>query len=280
MSTVFAPVPDALKRERLDAYRAFLADRDGEPDFVRRTLSRREEATARLETTPLRAARPFAAATFDAQLRRYDGRGSDELAAILVFVKINSNEAYGVERVTRKPPAWPDVASELMRVVLLEETYHTRMLLSAGALFGVRVGEPAPPILMTRLIVAGIAELPELASRPVTLAGEIIGILTFLRLIGAVRRVFGGEPEIRDALEERVTEVLIDEIGHLSLNRLLAMPGTFAALRGLLPVLALGTRGALPEAEQLGILPLPVGEALSFDVATLPAEVRRRAFLA
>ena len=283
MTAVFDPVPEPSRREQLEAYAAFLAERDGEPDFERRTLSRREASTTSLETTPLRYGGPFAAPLFEAQHRRYDGRRPTppEVALLLVFAKINANEAYGVERVTARARERPDgLRARLERLVLLEEVYHTRLLLSATTLFGVRVTEPALPVATTRAIVAGIAGLPELAARPVTLAGEIIGIVTFLRLIGAVRRVLRDHAEIRDALEERVTEVLIDEVGHMSLNRLLAGAGTFTALRPLLSVVALGTRGALPEAESLGILPVPVRDAVSFDVGRLPEEVRRRAFVA
>jgi hypothetical protein len=283
MGAVFEPVPPSSRREQLQAYAAFLAERDGEPDFERRTLARREASTVAFETTPLRYAGPFAQALFEAQHRRYDGRvpTPPEVALLLVFVKINANEAYGVERVTRRAPRHgDDLAARLERLVLLEETYHTRLLLSATALFGVRVPSPALPVATTRAIVAGIADLPEIAARPITLAGEILGIVTFLRLVGAVRRVFAHHAEVRDALEERVTEVLIDEVGHMSLNRLLAGAGAFTALRPLLPLFALGTRGALPEAESLGILPVPAREALSFDVGALPAEVRRRAFVA
>jgi hypothetical protein len=282
MRSVFDPIPAPSRRESLEAYARFLQDRDGDPDFDRGTLSRREASTASFETTSLRYAGPFATSAFEAQHRRWDARlpTPDEVKLLLVFVKINANEAYGVERVTRRPPGGDDLAARLLRLVLLEEGYHTRLLLSATSLFGLRVTEPARPVAVTRALVAGIAELPEVASRPVTLAGEIIGILTFLRLLGAVRRVFRDHPEVRDALEERVLEVLIDEVGHMSLNRLLAMPGTFAALRPLLPLVALGTRGALPEAESLGILPVPLGEAARFHVDALPHEVRRRAFLA
>jgi hypothetical protein len=99
-------------------------------------------------------------------------------------------------------------------------------------------------------------------------------------MIGAVRSVFADRPELRDALEERVTEVLIDEVGHVSFNRLIATPGTFAALRTLLAAVAVGTRGAAPWAEELGILPLPVRDAWNVDPGNLPAEVRRRAFVA
>lgn len=104
--------------------------------------------------------------------------------------------------------------------------------------------------------------------------------MTFLRTIGAVRRVLRDRPVLRDAMEERVTEVLVDEIGHLSFNRLAARPSTFAALRAVVPAVALGTRGAMREAELLGILPVPLREVWSFDADTLPDEVRRRAFIA
>jgi hypothetical protein len=282
MSAIFDRVPASSRHEQLEAYAAFLAERDGEPDFERSTLSRREASTTAFETTSLRYGGPFPVETFEAQHRRYDRRRStpDEALLLLVFVKINANEAYGVERVTRRARRGDDLAARLERLVLLEETYHTRLLLSAAALFGVRVTEPARPATTTRAIVGGIAELPQVAARPVTLAGEILGIVTFLRLLGAVRRVFRDHPDVRDALEERVTEVLVDEVGHMSLNRLLAAPGTFAALRPLLPLVALGTRGALPEAEALGILPVPVRDVLSFDIGALPDEVRRRAFIA
>jgi hypothetical protein len=283
MSALFDLVPRPLRRERLEAYAAFLADRDGEPDFARCTLARREAATVAFEKTALRYDGPFAAALFEAQHRRYDTRRPtpDEVALLLVFAKINANEAYGVERVTRSIRAeGDDLPARILRLLLLEETYHTRLLLSATPIFGVRVTEPARPVPVTRAIVAGIAQFPEPAARPILLAGEILGIVGFFRLVGAVRRVFADRPEIRDALEERVTEVLIDEVGHLSYNRLLATGGTFAALRALLPLFVLGTRGALPEGEAVGMLPIPLGEVLSFDVRALPEEVRRRAFVA
>jgi hypothetical protein len=198
---------------------------------------------------------------------------------LLCMVKINANEAYGVERAraVRLPEG---VLGWLHRVVLLEETYHTRLLLSAARLFGATVTEPSPPILLTRALVHTITSMPDRVARPVTLAGEVIGIATFLRMIGAVRRVFADRPELRDALEERVTEVLIDEVGHVSFNRLIAPPSTFAALRSVLTAVALGTRTGTAEAEELGILPVPVREAWDVDAAKLPDEVRRRAFIA
>ena len=275
------PAPESIP-DSLHAYAAYLEERDGEADFQRRTLALRERDTARFEAAPSCWDGPFDAALFQRQLRRYDTGAptSPEMQLLLCMVKINSNEAYGVERVRDRAAEQDGALGWIHRVVLLEETYHTRLLLSAARLFGVTVAEPAPPVLVTRALVHAIASMPEGVARPVTLAGEAIGIATFLRLIGAVRRVFADRPELRDALEERVTEVLVDEVGHMSFNRLIATPGTFVALRGLLAAVAFGTRGAAPEAEALGILPVPVREAWDVDPGNLPAEVRRRAFVA
>jgi hypothetical protein len=282
MRAILEPVPSSQRREKLEAYEAFLLERDGRPDFDARTLARREQTLARIEASPLRYRGPFDVALFDQQHRRFDARRPTpaEMLLLLVFVKTNANEAFGVEHVKSRPPSGDPLRDRLERLVLLEEHYHTRLLLSASSLFGVKVTQTIAPAATTRGIVYGITELPEVAARPVVLAGEILGIVTFLRLIEAVRRVFAREPELRDALEERVTEVLIDEVGHMTLNRLLARAGTFAALRAMLPVAALATRGQLPEAEALGVLPISPREIAAFDLPSLPAEVRKRAFVA
>jgi hypothetical protein len=276
---IFRDISESERAAGLTAYAQFLAERDGEPDFQRGTLSHREAAMQRFESSAALADGPFDHALFSEQLRRFDRRRTttQEMLLLLTFVQINANEAYAVDQVLPRKLAR---GSQLERLVLLEELYHTRLLRSAARLFGAKApGKPAP-VAITRAIVSGIARLPELAARPITLAGEITGIVTFLRLIAATRRVFADRPALRDAFEERALEVLIDEIGHLSLNRLLAKKGALRAARTLLPAFALGTRGALPEAEALDVLPLPIADVMSFELRQLPEEVRRRAFVA
>lgn len=282
MPALFDPPPSGSARERLDAYAAFLAARDGSPDFDRRTLSLREERTVAFESAAPCFDGPFDRALFERQHRRYDTalETPPEMQLLLCFVKINANEAYGVEQVLARPVRDDRPTDRIERLLLLEEGYHTRLLLSAASLFGVAVREPSAPVATTRALVAGISRLPEAAARPVTLAAEAIGILTFLRTLEACRRVLRDRAELRDAMEARLVEVLVDEIGHLSFNRLAARAGTFAALRAIVPAVAMATRGALPEAERLGILPVPVGQAWRFDASTLPEEVRRQAFIA
>jgi hypothetical protein len=275
------PAPESIP-DSLHAYAAHLEERDGAPDFERRILAARERDTARFESAPACWDRPFDVALFERQLRRYDTSAptSREMQVLLCMVKINANEAYGVERARGRVVEQDGMMGWLHRVVLLEETYHTRLLLSARKLFGAPVADAGPPLFLTRTLVSTILSVPDAVARPVTLAAEAVGVATFLRLIGAVRRVFADRPELRDSLEERVVEVLIDEIGHVSFNRLIAPWGTFAALRALLAAVAIGTRGGSPEAEQLGILPLPVRDVWDLDPAKLPEEVRRRAFIA
>jgi hypothetical protein len=282
MSALFDPPPPGSTREKLDAYAAYLAQRDGTPDFEQRTLARREVEMAPLESADACYVGPFDRSLFERQYERYDASRETppEMQLLLCFMKINANEAFAVERVLERTILREDVVSRLLRLVLLEEGYHTRLLVSAGRLFGVTVDHSSAPVAITRTLVAGISRLPEAMSRPITLAAEAVGIVTFLRTIGAVRRVFRDRPLIRDAMEERVTEVLIDEVGHLSFNRLAARVGTFLGARALVPALALGTHGAMREGEQLGILPVPIHEVLGLDPNALPDEVRRRAFIA
>jgi hypothetical protein len=279
---IFEPIPPGERRSLLESYAAFLGERDGEPDFANKTLSRREPGVRGMETTTIRYEGAFDAKLFDDQYDIFHASRStpDEVLALLVLVKTNASEAYAVEQVEAKKRRRDDLESGLEKLALLEETYHTRLLVSACPMFGVSVTRRSLPPATVRRIVAGIAKLPEPLSRPITLAGEIVGIVTFMRLIGAVRRVFASHPVVRDALEERITEILIDEIGHMSLNRLLARAGTFAMLHGTLAAATAGTRGALPEAELLGVLPLSVREVARFDVAQIPEEVRRKAFVA
>jgi hypothetical protein len=289
MSWLFDPPARESVNDSLEAYAAYLEQRDGKPDFERRTLSARETDAMRFESAQSAYDGAFDAGVFGRQLRRYDVHAptSVEMQLLLMMVKINANEAYGVESVIDRARATPapapggaSITARLHQIVLLEEGYHTRLLRSAARLFGVPVGEVSPPAALTRALVGAIAVLPEVAGRPVTLVGEILGIVTFERMIGAVRRIFHDRPALRDALEERIMEVLIDELGHVSFNRLLARRGTFGAARAILRAAALATQGAMPEAELLGIFPLPARELSRFDPACLPGEVRRRAFIA
>ena len=99
--------------------------------------------------------------------------------------------------------------------------------------------------------------------------------ILFSKLLYRVRELFKHDPEVRDALEERVMEVLIDEIGHVSFNRLCLGPLGMMQAKAVLPLAARAMANAIPEFRVLDLKPSADFGAL----AKLPEEVRRRSFI-
>jgi hypothetical protein len=288
---IFTPVLEGERQERLLAYAEFLAARDGTPDLEGRTLSRREEAIQRFLSPKIYYQGPMDAALFAEQYQRFDPRRStpEALLLLLTFLKINASEAYGVEEIlvnrqatglSKRQEATGLSTAGIEIFTVLEEFYHTRILCSAGRHFGISTALPFKPSVPLQALVSAIVKLPALFTVPLTLDAEILGVIAFQRLLPVIGRVFRDNPALRDALEERVIEVLVDEIGHISYNRLLLTPRRLELARALLPAVALGQGGFLPEATILGVFPIPWGEVFSFELKSLPQEVRRQAFLA
>jgi hypothetical protein len=142
------------------------------------------------------------------------------------------------------------------------------------------VQAPYTPPMALRALIGGIAHTPELLSRPLTMASEIFGTLSFLKLLVAARHILKHDPELRDAVEERLTEVLIDEIGHIAFNRMCLGRAGLAQVRAVLPLVAGGLRNAMPELRALGIHLSCVGAETVTTSSDLPDEVRRAAFIA
>jgi hypothetical protein len=270
------------QREQRKAYRMFLDARDGTPDVERRTLSRREEAMARY-ARPLAGRRHMDQALFDAQYASFDPKRmtSAEMLLLIALVKVNAAESYGVNQAYDKVfQRAVENEDDLELVLLIEETYHTRILLSSARLYHMDVTVPFRPPAGLRALIAGITHTPEFISRPLTLASEILGTLSFLNLLYAARDILKDDPELRDAVEERLTEVLIDEIGHISFNRMCLGPAGLRQARALVPLVAMGLAGAVPELRGLGLRVSATGADLVTSPGKLPEEVRRASFIA
>jgi hypothetical protein len=283
MIDLFAAMPPAVRREQRRAYRAFIADRDGEVDVHRRTLTRREVGMKRFET-PLPRLRGMDEQVFSQQYAGFDPRrgASPEMLLLLTLVKVNAAEAFGVNQTFGKmmKRALED-EDDLELVLLIEETYHTRILLSSACLYGIEVNAPYVPPSALRILIGGIANTPEAISRPLTLAGEIVGTVLFAHLLGMARRVLKDDPELRDSIEERIIEVLVDEIGHVSFNRTCLGRLGLAQTRMLVPVVARSLANLAPELRALGMPSLALSElAMISDPARLPQAVRQQAFFA
>jgi hypothetical protein len=282
MLDLFSPLPLGARAENRRAYRAFLADRDGDVDAPSRTLSRREERMER-HLRPLAHTRPLDRALFDRQYASFDAAidTPDAMLLLLALVKTNAAEAYGVNRGFDK--AYKQAIREqddLELVLLIEESYHTRILLSASRLYGLDITAPFAPTAAYRALIGGITGMPQFVSRPLILAAEILGTLAFLKMLHAAGRILKDDPELRDAVEERILEVITDEVGHVSYNRMCLGSAGLAQARMLLPIVALGVKDLIGETKKLGLTITPDATALVETRSGLPEVVRRAAFVA
>jgi hypothetical protein len=145
------------------------------------------------------------------------------------------------------------------------------------------VTAPYEPPATLRAFISAVAVAPEAIARPLTLAGEIMGTLLFVNMLESARRHLAHDPELRDAFEERIVDVLIDEIGHISYNRMHMSTICLAQTRALVPFVVGGLSSAAPELVRLGLLPRhPCRSivALLREPAQLPECVRKQAFFA
>ncbi|MGO9836107.1 MAG: hypothetical protein ACLP1X_18040 [Polyangiaceae bacterium] len=283
MLDIFRPLPIEARRESLDAYQKFLAGRDGALDLEKKQLDRREAGMLRYER-PLSRIRGVDRDLFKAQYASFDAKVATppEMVLLLALVKMNAAEAFGVNETFDKVfhrAVKNDDMCEL--TLLIEETYHTRILLSTAMSYGVEVSAAFEPPAALRALIAGIARTPTFVSRPLTLAAEVLGVLSFLNLLEKTRDVLRHDPELRDAVEERLCEIIVDELGHMSFNRACLGAAGMAQARVLLPIVAKGLAGVLPEIRALGV----TASAAQGDVTALasgrrlPEHVLKSAFI-
>jgi hypothetical protein len=280
---MFRPLPSEARKESLAAYQQFLVARDGVMDLEKRQLSHREERMARYER-PLSRIRDMDRELFNAQYDSFDPKVAmpPELLLLAALVKINAAEAYGVEasydKVLRRATRNQD-SCELM--LLVEETYHTRILLSTSLSYGIEIKAPYKPPTALRALITSIGASPMALARPLTLASEILAVLMFLNLLEKSRVVLRHDPELRDSVEERLCEIITDEIGHMSFNRACLGSWGIAQARMLLPLVAIGISGVFPEMNALGTMSsASSGEVQGLATGSrLPEQVVRSAFI-
>jgi hypothetical protein len=277
MLNAFDTVPKEARAEHRRAYREYLGQRDGELDFANRKLSRRELSMGRFETATQK--RALDATLFQEQYDHFDRKRetTPEMLLLLALVKLNGAEAYGVNYTfddnLERALAVDQDDTELF--LLTEEHYHTRILLSAALEYGLNVRETFRPPLNLRMLIGTIASSPTALARPMTLASELYGVTLFVSLLERAGEVLKHTPLLRDSVEERILEILIDEIGHVTFNRLeLGAWGLFQA-RAILPLVARGLSNFCPELNAVGVDTSGNLEPLR----RLPSAVRKGAFV-
>ena len=217
--------------------------------------------------------------------RSYAGQRVDLSAAELAlttFVKINAAEAYGVEVIMparQKYYERPELIFQLQRLLGFEERYHTRMLLGVTTHFdGLTLDEAWRPTLVWTGLMKAMAKAPPTLFHPIVLGSEIGGVFAFNWLLERVATLFPDDPDIRDSMERRLVEVLIDEVGHVAFNRV-AVGDLGIRVAKPLAAQVLRTQDRLtPELKALGLDRAARSRLGGFDFGSLPEEVRRRAF--
>jgi hypothetical protein len=280
----FAPVFADRERDAvMTGYLQFLERRNG-ASAADAPFAHRERWLAHANASPERYGRTLAPETFDRNFAAFDGREVEDpcLRAMLAFVKINSGEAYGVEavgRARRKRPQSDTPMARVERMVMREEEYHTRILLGATHQFGLAPpnGAYRPP-LAVKALIGTLVHAPEAFFHPVLLAAEVAGLFHFNWLLVRVGEVFASWPALRDGLESRLVEILIDEVGHVAFNRAAVGPHGITAARALAPNVAFATAAMLPELGSLGWTRHALDSFERFNLSSLPAAARARAF--
>lgn len=278
----YAPIPESAREDLLLAYRRFLERRNGDMNFER-GFSLREEWLRE-------------AASWESQYQgRVDGEAfnrayasfdevkhlSMQEVALLTFVKANAGEAYGVEvvnRVRQKRVDGTKLFHQVERLLGFEETYHTRILIGATQHFGVKVEGAWRPNLQLRLLIGSLAYAPGLFFHPILLASEISGVFLFQWMLKRVGEIFREQPAVRESMEQRLIEILVDEVGHVAFNRMAVGPLGLSVVRNLAAGVLRGVSGTTPEYKALGLTESEMSKLDGFDLEQLPEEVRRRAY--
>jgi hypothetical protein len=200
--------------EGLRRYSEFLLARDGEADLLRQRLSKREEFFDDIARNPIRSRALIDPATYFRNMahgRRETGL-EPRMLWLLATAKANQVERFGVGLAELLGRVSTDDPTRVH--VLLQETYHTRILAYIVAMFGLPV-RPRPPRLLVRLMIHLMVSIPEACALPLVGAGEMVGCVIFRELRDKGVKLFADEPAVAERIRILYDEILVDEIGHV-----------------------------------------------------------------
>lgn len=281
----YDPTPDRRSRDDvLLAYLDFLGTRNGTRDGEV-TFDARDARMAALQVHTPAANTAIDPARFSKNYLKFDGTGlSMEELALLAFVKVNAGEAYGVE-VTGAARAHLHSGdapfARVERTLLREERYHTQLLVGATDHFeGVVVTDAWTPAWSLKILIGCLARAPASAFHPLLLGSELAGVFQFNWMLQRLHTLFPDDPAVRASMEERLMEILIDEVGHVAFNRAVVGSIGLAAARWTGGAVIAGAPSMVPELPALGFSTWERSQFSLFDYRDLPEQVRQHAFFA
>jgi hypothetical protein len=186
-------IPSASERRRhLDELKRFLEQRDGELDIAGRTLSQRESYFRDLETKPVAWDGEIDHAGF---FQHFRGTGTPQIDPqtvwLIAVAKANEAEGWGVElEIDRFLTPGVGRADVRELYIVLEELYHTRILLEACRTCGLDVEIQEPPWHRRRMILA-IFYMPERIRWIPVLCGEALAavVLALMKNVLQLRKL-------------------------------------------------------------------------------------------
>jgi hypothetical protein len=232
-------------------YLEFLAARDGDADFARHTLARREAFFAALARDPVGSRQPVDRAVYLRNLarRRPEDGLDDRMLWLLATAKPNQAERFAVGLAELYGRIRDD--SEPVEVHLtLQETYHTRILADVVAMFGLPV-HARPPVVLARAMIRWMISMPPVWRLPVTACGEMVGCVLFRALRDRGLALCADEPAVAERVRLLYDEILADEISHVGFVASQLGPVGRAVARSLYRLLAPRLVAQMPEVVQL-----------------------------
>jgi hypothetical protein len=281
----YQPIDEPETDNILAEYVRFLDRRNGVMDLDRFAFSKRETHMAELGTSSVRYDGPFDEALFFRQYDQYDRSVPTDWVTklLLLLSKVNAAEEYAVDVMRESRRRRHESGARhafLEKVALTEEEYHTRLLVGAGQYFGVDVQEMPKVRPMLRLKIAALAHVPGRLFNSVILASEGVALYTVNAVLQATRRILKDHPAVRDAIEERIFNVMIDEIGHVTFNRYASGPLGVSFARSIYPLVKHGFSIGPEYREICAYVADDLPPISEFDLGHLPEEVRNRGFFA
>jgi hypothetical protein len=285
-ASFYGPVDDAERERSLNAYIGFLNARNGTLDMATGTLPNREASLTAMNASPVRYEGRVSQADFDRLLAHWnpsDAALTPELLVLIVLCRMNDGEAYGVrvvkEAQRRRNEGVNDLRTKVIAFAQKEEEYHTRILKGSAHHFGITVSAEYKPTMALKVLIHALARAPKPFFHPILYGSEVAGVFLFNWALNRIREMIK-EPALREVLEARMMEILVDELGHVAFNRLVLSERSRGIGQFLAGQTIKGMTWITPELAALGFDKNAQSKFAGFDVQHLPEEARRRGFFA
>jgi hypothetical protein len=248
MSGPFTVMSPERRRTHVDRYYQHLLAEDGLPCLETKTLPRREAALREKDGWRYSGPPLVDQAVFERNFARDKPEpGLDERTLwALALARANRTESYGIDYKLRTRGWEPEGVHTVRTFVEIQELYHKRILLDALDAIGLSV-TPSLPRRFTRLVVSLFGHIPRWLSDPLAFMAEASGVGAFRLLRDKGRELFAGEPEVLARVDEVLSRILTDEIGHVQFLRSIMGPARMWILKRVFPLFLRAFFDDMPE---------------------------------